>query len=168
MRDVLLIIVTFAAFAFGFYIVKQVDNFIMENQRQITDESRNSSALVRIAAETPQLLQAVSSALEQCSDSYPYMNFFLSSGRVNQLLHKLSEGSIDIILLTEENAKYLNEDLISLRLPYQNRNKITMLGLKIENLDEDRWIYVAWDRRIKSKDRDRVIFTLENKPSYSH
>lgn len=163
MKDLMLIIVTIAAFVFGFYIIKKVDDIISENQRQITAENRNSRCLIRIAAETSILLDSAASALENCSATHPYLEFFLSSGKANRLLHKLLEGSVDIVLLSEERGKNLSTEYVFIQIPDQKNQSVTaMPGVSVENLDKDRWIYVVWNKSIKSKNRDRVIFALEN------
>lgn len=163
MKDLMLIFVTLAAFVFGFYIMKKVDDFIAENQRQITAENRNSRSLIRIAAETPMLLDSAASALESCSTAYPYMEFLLSSGKASRLLHKLSEGTVDIVLLSEEKTENLSSEYVSIQIPYQmKQNMVTALGLNVENMDDDCWIYVVWNKAIQSLNRDRVLFALEN------
>ncbi len=163
MKDLMLIIVTFAAFAFGFYIMKKIDDFIADNQRHITAENRNSRSHIHIAAESPMLLDYVASALEYCSAAHPYMEFFFSSGKVNQLLHKLSDGTVDIVLLSDEIAKSLSSEYVSIQIPYHAKQAVvTTLGLNVENTDQDCRIYVIWNKTIQSKNRDRVIFALEN------
>ena len=137
MKDLMLIIVTFAAFAFGFYIMKKIDDFIADNQRHITAENRNSRSHIHIAAESPMLLDYVASALEYCSAAHPYMEFFFSSGKVNQLLHKLSDGTVDIVLLSDEIAKSLSSEYVSIQIPYHAKQAVvTTLGLNVENTDQ--------------------------------
>lgn len=163
MKDVMLIIVTLAVFAFGYYIMKKVDEFIYENQRKIALESRNNRSQIQIAAEMPGFLDSISTALESCSAANPYMDFFLSSGKVKRLLQKLLDGTLDIVLLSEETAENLSEEYSSIRIPHQTAHSVvTMLGLVVENIDEERWIYVVWNKNRKSRDRDRAIFALEN------
>lgn len=163
MKDVVLLIVTLAAFAFGYFIMKKVDAFIIENCRLIDAENRTNSCTIRIAAENPALFDSAVSALEQCSDMNPYIEFSLGCGNAARLLQKLSNGRIDIALLYEENIKALEKGLVYTRIPHLAEKKvITMLGLTVEDMDDERWCYVVWNQSIPSKDRDRVLFYLEN------
>lgn len=163
MKDVVLIIGTFAIFVFGYFVMKKVDDFIEENSRLIAAGNRTNSCPVRIAAENPMFFNSAAPALEHCSNANPYIEFFFSSGSIKRLLQRLSNGAIDIALLSEENTKDLCKDFVFVRIPYQTEQRaVTMLGLQVDNIDEARWICVAWNKTIPSKVRDRVIFALEN------
>ena len=163
MKDLFLIPIMLATFAFGYYIMTKVDTFINENQRLIAAENRKSQYQIRIAAESPMLLDSVASALENCSEADPHIEFFLSSGRAHHLLEKLLNEQIDILLLTEEHAEQLDQQYESVLIPYQRTTmQANTLGLPVENLDEEVWINVVWKKGLKSKKRDRVIFALEN------
>ena len=163
MKDYLLIPMMLAVFVFGYYIMTRVDRFIEENQRLIAEENRNGRCAVRIAAENPMLLNSIAAVLENCSEADPYIEFFLSSGRCNRLLAKLADEQIDILLLTEEHAEQLEQQFTSIFIPCEKTPSIpSAIGLSIENLYEDVRIGVAWKKRKKLKNRDRVIFALEN------
>lgn len=163
MKDLFLIPIMLAVFAFGYYIMTRVDRFIEGNQRLIAAENRSSRCPVRIAAESPMLLNSIASALESCSEADPYIEFFLSSGRSSRLLEKLAQEQIDILLLTEEHAKQLEPQYASILIPYEKVKSFpSSLGLPVENLDEESRIGVVWKKNLKSKNRDRVIFALEN------
>lgn len=163
MKDLFLILIVLAGFAFGYYIMTKVDRFIEENQRLILDESRNGQRKVRIGAESPMLLDSVTSALDSCSNADVRIAFFLSSGKKTRLLEKLRAEQIDIVLVAEDRTEQLGREYASLRIPHErNATSVTFLGLPVEDLNEDSWIQVVWNKRTKSKDRDRVIFALEN------
>lgn len=163
MKVVVLIIVTLAAFGFGYFVMKKVDDFIIENRRLVTAGNRINCCAIRIAAESPILLDSTALALEHCSNMYPYMEFYLSSCNVKRLMQRLSNGTIDIALLTEENSKELGIAFECVRIPHQAEQRVvTMLGLTVDNMDEEQWIYVVWNKAILSKDRDRVILSIEN------
>lgn len=163
MKDIMLIIVTLAAFAFGYYIMKKVDEFIYENRRQIALNSRKSKTQLWIAAEMPGFFDSISSALESCSAMNPYIDFFLSSGKAKRLLQKLLNGTLDIVLLSEEAANNLSEEFGSIRIPHQMKYSMTTgLGLTVDTIDEEHWLYVVWNKNNISKDRDRAIFAIEN------
>ena len=163
MKDLILMLSTFAVFVFGFFIIKNVDAFIEENQRLIALESRNNSCHIQISAETPMMINSIASVLESCSAMNPYIEFCLSSGNANLLLKKLIEGSTDIVLLSEGGADDVNEQFKCVKIPYREVQLIDQrLGLSVENLDTNDWIYIVWNKTIISKNRDRVIFALEN------
>lgn len=163
MKDLLLIPVMLAIFAFGYYTMAKVDRFIDENQRMIAAENRSGQSKVRIAAESPTLLHSVASALERCSNADPHIAFFLSSGAAGRILEKLTEERVDIVLLSDESAKQLDGQYASLLIPGEAaREPVSILGLPVENLDETARIHVVWNKALKSRDRDRVLFALEH------
>lgn len=163
MKELFLIPIMLAVFAFGYYIMTRVDHFIEENQRLITAENRKGRCPVRIAVESPMLLDSVASALEGCSEADPYIEFFLSSGSANRLLEKLMHEQIDILLLTKEHIEQLDRQYALVLIPYQQTMMFTAsLGLPVGNPDEETGIGVVWKKGLKSRNRDRVIFALEN------
>ena len=163
MKDVFLLIVTLAAFVFGYFVMKKVDDFIAENNRMVDAESRKNHCSIKIAAEAPALFDSTASALEQCSEMNPYIEFAFGSGRAIRLLEKLHSGSVDLVLLYEEHIDLLDKELLSIEIPYHSeKNTVTMLGLVAENMDNLCCCYVVWNPSIPSKNRDRVLFYLEN------
>ncbi len=163
MKDLFLIPIMLAGLAFGSYIMTRVDRFIAENQRLIAEERRNGRCPIRIAAESPMLLDSIAAALERCSEADPHIAFFLSSGRASRLLEKLMAEQIDILLLTEEHAEQLDRQYASVLISYQKTELFTSsLSLPVENLDEEARIGVVWKKGLQSRNRDRVIFALEN------
>lgn len=162
MKDQLLIAIILAGFAFGYYIIAKVDRFIDETQRLIANETRDRQSKVRIAAENPMLLDAVVPALEDCSNADPHLAFFLSRGRASRILEKLWEEQVDIVLLSDAHDRPPDNRYASLRVPCDKSAAPIVLGLPVENLDEDPYIRVVWKKELRSKDRDRVIFALEN------
>lgn len=89
MKDLFLILILLATFAFGYYVAVRFGDFIEENQRLIAEGNRNSQCKIHIAAENPMLLNSIASAFESYSESAPHVEFFLSSGQINRLLDKL-------------------------------------------------------------------------------
>lgn len=162
MKDLFLILILLATFAFGYYDVVRFGDFIEENQRLIAEGNRNSQCKIHIAAETPMLLNSIASALESYSESAPHVEFFLSSGQINRLLDKLINERIDILLLADDSTEPLGQQYASVLIPYEKTKMlVTTLGLTVENLDEEKWIRVVWKKSLKSKNRDRVITALE-------
>lgn len=163
MKDLILILVMAAVFAFGYYIMTRVDRFTEENQRMISHANRQGQCPVRIAAEHPMLLGSVTSALENCSRADPHIAFFLSSGRAAHLLEKLLDEQIDIVLLSDTSSDLLSASCTSLLLPRENKAAaVSILGLPVEPLEDDARVRVVWKKQRRAKDRDRVIFAMEN------
>lgn len=163
MKDLFLIPILLATFAFCYYVVAKFGDFIDENQRLIAEGNRNRQCQIRIAAENPILLDSIALALENCCEADPYLEFFLSSGKGSHLLAKLADEQIDILLLTEEHTRQLEQQFASIFIPYEKTPSVpSTIGLPIENLYEDVRIGVAWKKSQCSKNRDRVIFALEN------
>lgn len=163
MRELLLIPVVLAAFVFCYFVMAGVDRFVEDSQRLITDGNRDGRSKVRIAAENPALLEAVGTALEQCSRAGPHLEFFLSSGSRERILGKLMAEQVDIALLADPDRAETEEQYSSLRIPGSRAaGQVRVLGLPVEDLDGEHCIRVMWKRDLSSKDRDRVIFALEN------
>ena len=81
MKDLFLILIMLATFAFGYYVVAKFEDFVDENQRRVADGNRNGRCHIHIASENPILFNSVASALENCSEAAPYIEFFLSCGK---------------------------------------------------------------------------------------
>lgn len=162
MKDLLLILVTLATFAFGYFVVVKTGAFFDENQRLTERETRHNRPHIRIAAESPALLNAITPQLEACSSANPCLEFFLSTGKAERILQKLNEGSLDIALLSDETAARIGKSYGSVRILCQAEPVyLQSLNLPVEAMEGESWIHVVWNREIFSKERDRVVFALE-------
>lgn len=163
MEDLILIPIVLALIAFGFYIMTKVDRSIDESRRMEARESRDEKSKIRIAAENSLLLDAVAPALASCSEAEPHIAFFLSSGRAERIIEKLMADQVDIVLLDGEQTE-LPAGQCSALLIRDAAAELSSgpLGLPVENFGKDEGIQVVWKKRLKSKDRDRVIFVLES------
>lgn len=163
MKDVCLILLMLAMFLFGFFVMKKIDDFIEENQRQIDLENKRNGCQIRIAAESPMLLNSVAYALKYCTSINPYIEFFISSGRAKRLCQKLLDGKLDIVLLAEEPVQDIHNDFQMIKIPYQpGQITVSEIQISVEEVEEEAWVYVLWNKTIASLHRDRVLFTLEN------
>lgn len=162
MNDLFMIPILLAVLAFGYYIMTRVDRVIEEDRRTIAEENRNGKSRVRIAAENPALLDAVASALESCSSADPHIDFFLSSGTAELLLEKLAAEQVDIVLLTGEREGLSGGDIVSIKIPCEKLPMVSVHGLPVEAAVAETGIRAVWKKSASSKDRDRVIFALEN------
>ncbi|MGN1002160.1 MAG: hypothetical protein ACI4PC_05265 [Oscillospiraceae bacterium] len=134
-----------------------------ENQRAIEEENRKNKSLIRIAAESPMLVDSIAPAMESCSWSNPYVTFSVSVGRANHMLHRLREGTVDLLLLAEDTAGELPPEFPSVRIPcHVGQMTAGESGLPIEYMETHTAIVVLWNQAIPSPVRDRVVFTLNN------
>lgn len=162
MKDLLLIPIMLAVFVFGYFVMVKVDHFIEENRRLINAENRQNRTHIRIAAESPILLDSIAAQLEAYSNANPFVEFFLNTGKAERILQRLIDGALDIAILTEENTHSLNDFCAMIRIPCKTGDVVsTALGLPVQSIDEDKWAFVVWNKSIQSKARDRVLFAIE-------
>lgn len=154
--------VTVLVLAFGYYMMRKLDVLIQQNQRIAPKDENRTARRIRIAAEQPDLLDDISAALNCCSETIPYMEFLMSYGTRNRLLHRLSEGSLDIVLLTEKSAEGLPAEYRTLRIRSKKQKDIPSGDPAVTDANDGGGIVVIWNKTISSKDRDRVIFMIEN------
>lgn len=162
MEDWFLIPTMAAVFAFGYFVVRRLDAYILENQQRITEGVHQNRRCIRIAAETSCLLDDISEALEDCSGAIPYMEFFLSSGSRSRLLGRLSDGTLDIALLRETDPRELPPECRFARIPHRSARSVSSFGLSLKEEDQGSCTLLVWNREIPSRDRDRVIYMIEN------
>ena len=86
MKDLFLISIMLAVFVFGYFVMAKIDSFIEENRRLIHAENRQNRAHIRIAAESPMLLDSIAVQLTSYSRADPFVEFFLSSGKAERIL----------------------------------------------------------------------------------
>ena len=68
-KDLFLIPIMLAVFVFGYFVMAKIDSFIEENRRLIHAENRQNRAHIRIAAESPTLLDSIAVQLELVNNS---------------------------------------------------------------------------------------------------
>lgn len=162
MKDILLMLVTLAMFAFGYFVVVKIDRFIEENSRMFLNENRQNKVHIRIAFESIMLQASIAEQLKAYSRDNVLTEIFLSSGKAERLLQKIKEGTLDIVILKEESAHLLDESYSVIRIPYlKDEIMDETFGLPVENIDEEDWAFVVWNNLIQSKVRDRILFTIE-------
>lgn len=129
-------------FAVGFLAVRNLGQFFDETQSRIDVQEHENARKIHIAMESPEMLKAIGAALAVCKDTNPDMELFLGRTVRKQLLQRLSEGSLDIALLEAPCADDLPSVCAAARLSPK--------------------VYAVWNRQISCKDRDRVLFLMEN------
>ena len=129
MKDLFLIPIMLAVFVFGYFVMAKIDSFIEENRRLIHAENRQNRAHIRIAAESPMLLDSIAVQLTAYSRANPFVEFFLSSGKAERILQKLMDGTLDIAILAEENNLSVG----------QLQFKRASFGIAVQNLVAVKW-----------------------------
>ncbi|MGM9627032.1 MAG: hypothetical protein ACI3V4_02940 [Faecousia sp.] len=163
MQDMIIISTTAAVFLFGFFMIKRFDAFMAENQRAIEEENRKNKSLIRIAAENPMLVDSMAPAMESCSWNNPYVTFSVSVGRTKHMLHRLQEGTVDLLLLDENTAEALHSPFSCVKIPcHMGHMTAGESGLTVEAIEAYSAIVVLWNQAIPSPARDRVVFALSN------
>lgn len=145
MKDLVLIFIMLAIFAFGFFLMVKADRFIGKNQRRVALWPHKKGGEVRIAAENAQLLHRVEPALKRCAAEDLGISISRGRGKAAKLLQKLHEEQLDIVLLTDRPTGQAGRQYGEMYLS-----------------GEEGRIHVLWKKKVKSKNRDRVIFALEN------
>ena len=157
---ILLLVFTFTA---GYFAVRNLGRFPENDLRRPEDEIRRNVRKLHIAAEVPAMLDAVSPALSVYSDTDPFVEFFLGQASGQTLLQRLSQGTLDIVLLAENQTSDLPAGCTSVRIPRAlPSGRRTAAGLSVERLEENTPICAVWSREVPNKDRDRVLFLMEN------
>lgn len=167
MKNIILIFVTFASFAFVYIIIKRLNHLLNENRHWISHADTENCSTIRVSAESPDLLASIEPVFASYSANHPRIAIRFGRGTAKQLLEKLDRGNIHIALLSEEHEKYLTSESyfhIHVR-PAPNFSNKTVL--------EDRetagkhCVCVVWNKTVPSKERDRLLFVLENEQCHS-
>lgn len=157
---ILLLVFTFTA---GYFAVRNLGRFPESDRRPPEDDIHRNIRKLHIAAEVPAMLDAVSPALSAYSDADPFVEFFLGQASGQTLLQRLSQGTLDIALLAEKQTYDLPAGCTSVRISRAVcSDSRTAAGLYVEHLEESTPICAVWSREIPNKDRDRVLFLMEN------
>ena len=163
MKDLFLIPIMLAVFAFGYFVMSKINCFIEEKRRLIRAENRQNRAHIRIAAESPMLLHAIAAQLTTYSRANPFVEFFLSSGKAERILQKLRDGTLDIVILEGDSNLSLNENYSMFRIPCHTGEDLSATpDSSVESIDEEKMAFVVWNKSIRSKARDRVLFAIES------
>lgn len=152
-RDIILLIVVLATALYGYYVTRKLDNGMADNRRRRAAEKGISGGTVRIAAEDHHVLAAVTPALEYCSELHPDIRISIRRNGTRRLLRRLSDGDIDIALLSEETVKGLGRGFAYIPIPAEEET-----DARAEAAPP---VYAAYRKNIPSPLRDRVIFYLE-------
>ena len=109
-------------------------------------------SVIAIGAEIPDLISCAVPALEYCCSFHPGIQYLLGCGSTVQLLQKLEEGTLDLVLLTGEQAVPEREDFASAKLPCTGEKHIP-----------DRTVRACflWNKAVLFEERDWLITALQ-------
>ena len=150
MKEVILLGVTLAMFVFVYILImKKVDPLIKWNRHFTDVPNLGSGCTIRIGLENRALRGAVAPGLKLCCEMNPLIQCMFRYGKRERLLKKLADASIDIVILCGDNRKELEKGLAYIQIPYQTGQEMKRCC-------------VVWKKSITHKDRDRVLFYIEN------
>jgi len=153
MRNIALLIAVAAAFVYGYYVMKRLDDMVLEYCRLRAKGNSAANGTIRIAAESRQMLHSVKPALDHCSNIHPDIQLSVRRNSTKRLLRKLSGRGIDIALMSGETAKRLGRKFACIPIPTEKQmDACTEAAVPV---------YAVYRKDIPSRLRDRVIFYLE-------
>lgn len=158
MRDIFLLCSTLTIFVLVYIIIDRAGILFNDIFCLNESENENNRYLIRIATENPMLIGSISSAMEKCSGMYPHMEFSIVSGRAKRLFRDLENGTIDIVLLSEDSIIQQPIPFGHMMIPY-TPGVVTEIGigLSIENLDTDHSVYVYWNKQNDSDAGKKIV-----------
>lgn len=145
MKVMLLIPILLLVFVFGYFIMGRVDTFKKEQHYMIQEENKPKKTYIRIAAESPILLELIAVQLKVYSHGNPFVKILQSTEEAELILQELADGTVDIAIIQENDSIHLDESYAVIRIPYRTNEMAA----------------VVWNKSIHSKVRDDVIFTIE-------
>lgn len=168
MKDFVLLLATMGMFVFGYFIVKKMDQFLEENAVCDCEGQPGCGTLLRIAAESPVLLDSIAPVMEECSGKKYGMEFGVTSANAEKLLQRLGNGAVDFVLLTAESASKAGGKLEAVVLPKSQERSVQAAGLSVYELEKEKEVYVLWNPSIPSKPRDRMAAILCREAALPH
>lgn len=152
MINILLAACIVALGVFGFKRIQLLDDYIHKNK--IAHKALNAKfrTTVRIGIVSYHLLEEVKPALDYSAEMHPHIALRFIKGSEGTLLKKLKKGSIDLVLLEGEAGTVSGPELSSSFIP--NTGK--------ENEKASPQIMICKNKNLESKERDSIIFALEN------
>ena len=148
MKDFVMIAVTLAVIALGYLVLKKID-YLIRGQVSMRNKHRRQ---ILIGAKSREQFDFVSAVLAPHNDDIP-LDLSFHRGSVKQLLRQLSRGSVDIVLVSEEDAPLIGNAYSSVTINYSD-----IPGFE----QKDGSISAVWSREHSLHERDHIIFILEN------
>lgn len=168
MKNMILILVTFTAFAFSYFIIKKLNNLINENYHRISDADTEASHTLRVAAESISHLSSMETLFSSYTAHHPHITFRFGTGTPKCLLQKLARGRLHIVIISKCDPKNLPSRFAYFQIPGPPPLRPTnAVEIPDEQTTNEKGILVIWDKTLQSKERDHFLFVLENEQCHS-
>lgn len=163
MKDLFLIPVMIAIVVLGYYAVKITYSFAKQKQRWRHTANSNGHSCVKIGAENSAMFRCIEAAVKKCSGVKPHIVTTFTNGKKDIMLEKILKEQLDLVLLTQKNDVEQDGRYAFMPIPcVADTSKKKPQDSAAENADSSAEIYLVWKRNKKSRNRDSVIFALEN------
>ncbi len=159
MEAVVLILPALAVFLLLDLLIRRGDKIIESVRRS---GGRNSVAALRIASESPFLLQSAGDVFDLCSER-DNMTFSLSCGSPRSICRSLEIGNVDIVFMTEDYFAGLSANVKVIKLHCPQLSSPELLGLSVSCTERNESMYIAWSEDVKLPVRDKLILMLKKK-----
>lgn len=134
MKDLVLICIVVFIFILGYFIMSKVDVFLAENNLQTKEQYPASS--LRIAFETPDLVEQSAELLECFSNKDPSCEIMLFYGSAEKIKEGLKNQELDFGFIVDTCHDFLNESFHSLSVSIKQDSVISnSVGLSVLPLD---------------------------------
>ena len=145
----------------GYMIMTRLDIFLEKNRRKMLDQK--SEKQIRIAAESPFLAGSIVPAIELCEKEGPSTAFCLYSGQPENLFKSLSQGQVDLLILSEGTIFRKESGYEYMLLPFR-KTIVTVDGFDetVSGMEDSNLVYVVWNSRIVSPNRDWLLSVMRN------
>jgi hypothetical protein len=102
LTDFLLLLVMIGIFLSGYFAVSRIGVFLEKVIRPTGEADAMEECAIWIASRNPVLIGSAAEALAQCRSEDLDVEFYVCNGDEVRLLHLLEDGSVRIMLLTNE------------------------------------------------------------------
>ena len=146
---------------FGYLLMTRLDLFLDNNRKKMID--KKSEKQIRIATESPFLAGSIVPAIELCEKEGPSTAFCLYSGQPERLLKSLSQGQVDLLILSEGTIFKKESGYEYMLLPFR-KTIVTVDGFDetVSGMEDSNLVYVVWNNRIVSPNRDWLLSVMRN------
>lgn len=160
MQDFLLLLAIAAMFAFGWFVMRKLDEFLAKNRAAVDSPSAADKSSLKIGLSNPLAADCLCDAITEFSKMKPEISVCLFSGTEDELVRKLSAHSLDVIFLPADAAipEEIRDNAREALLSHTSVN-MRYSGLPIEPIAKERVLYhVLWS---ESKDESAVSLFVE-------
>lgn len=153
-----------AAMAFGFFLVKQLDAFLVSGGRPIQSGPCAGGNVLRIAFSDPSVAGAISGELERLAGTYPELELRLYTADVDGIRRALGESTVEVAFFSKPTEADRGAGYGQIMLPLAERGHVTaepgglaMSSLSGEPLEQ----YIVWKRNSSRGAADALVSSLK-------